>query len=162
MGNAGTERQQDRKNNILGGGVKEYLDREIPKRDTTLTIIKTTPQQDAAAVAALENIAKTSPTLSLFSIATDNCSIRVNAALDAAGIQSGGNGLPGSGGARAVLDGGLQHTAIVIDVPQNSTGFLSKDLKVIQQFEPRRNSDIPPPGAPGGTPVETMPMKRKP
>jgi len=96
-------------------------------------------------------------------IAADNCSTRVNEALDAAGVAQGGNSaIPGTAGMRLKCDGGLQGTPTVIEIPQNSTGFLSSDLKAIQQFEPTpKPSNIPPPGAPGGTPVITMPMKTK-
>jgi hypothetical protein len=63
---------------------------------------------------------------------------------------------------RLKVDGGLQGTPTVIEVPQNSTGFVASDLKAIQQFEPKpKPANIPPPGAPGGTPVITMPMKTK-
>jgi RHS repeat-associated protein len=49
MGNAEkTDRHRDNKNNIVGGGVKDYIDREGPRRNTTITIIKTTLEQDAA------------------------------------------------------------------------------------------------------------------
>lgn len=164
MGNADAERQQDRNNNILGGGVKDYLEREIPRRDTTLIIIKTTAAQDAAAAAALMDMAKTRPMLqSDVNLAADNCSTRVNEALDAAGIAQAGNPtIPGSAGLRVKVDGGLQETPTVIEVPKNSTGFLLSELKVIQQFEPKsRPSNIPAPGAPGGTPVVTMPMETK-
>lgn len=158
MGNAQGEKQSDDKNNILGGGVKDYILREIPGRDTTIVIIKTTPEQDAAAAAKLKEIAGSRDQLeSDTTILRDNCTARVNEALDAAGIQSVNNGfLPGSAGARAVVDGGLSGMATVIEVPQNSNLLLT-DSNAIQQFEPRRNSYIPPPGTPGGTPVVTMP-----
>jgi len=164
MGNAAEERQQDRNNNILGGGVRDYLEREIPRRDTTLTIIKTTAAQDAAAENALIDMAKTRPMLqSDANLAADNCSTRINEALDAAGIAGAGNpAIPGSAGLRLKVDGGLQETPTVIEVPKNSTGFLSSELKAIQQFEPKpRPANIPPPGAAGGTPIVTMPMKTR-
>jgi RHS repeat-associated protein len=161
MGNAQTERQQDGNNNIVGGGVRAYLDREAPRRDTTVIIIKTTPQQDAAAEAALINMAKTRPMLqSDATLSTDNCSTRVNEALDAAGIAKGGNpAIPGSAGDRARLDGGTGEAPVIIEVPQNQQQWLSEELKVIQQFEPRPrpSTPIPPAGTPGGTPVVTMP-----
>jgi RHS repeat-associated protein len=161
MGNAQTERQQDGNNNIVGGGVRAYLERETPRRDTTVIIIKTTPQQDAAAEAALINMAKTRPMLqSDATLSTDNCSTRVNEALDAAGIAKGGSpAIPGSAGDRARLDGGTGEAPVIIEVPQNQQQWLSEELKVIQQFEPRPrpSTPIPPAGTPGGTPVVTMP-----
>ncbi len=131
--------------------------------DTTIIIIKTTPEQDAAAAATLQNIAATRPQLaSDTSITTDNCTVRVNEALDAAGIMDVKNPMiPGSAGLRAVADGGSSGLVNVIDVPKNSNLLLT-DVNVIQQFEPKKSGYIPPPGAPGGTPVVTMPMKKKP
>ena len=61
MGNAQGEKQSDSRNNIVGGGVKDYILREIPRRDTTIVIIKTTREQDAAAAAVLQNIAASRP-----------------------------------------------------------------------------------------------------
>jgi len=162
MGNGQTERQQDGNNNILGGGVRQYLEREIPRRDTTVIIIKTTPAQDAAAEAALQNMAKTRPMLqSDATLSTDNCSTRVNEALDAAGIpKSGIPAVPGSAGERVQNEGTANDTLVkVFEVPQNQQQWLSEELKVIQQFEPRPrpSTPIPAPGTPGGTPVVIMP-----
>ncbi len=53
MGNGETTTRydhKDKKNNIIGGGVSDYLDREAPRRDTTIYIVKTTPEQDTAII----------------------------------------------------------------------------------------------------------------
>jgi hypothetical protein len=147
-----------------GGGVKDYIVREISRRDTTLIIIKTTPEQDAAIAGRLQQMATTKPMLkSDTTIAADNCSSRVNEALDAAGITRAGDpAIPVSAGLRAKVDGGLEETPTVIEIPRDQQQFQMTDPNAIQQFEPKRNSYVPPPGAPGGTPVITMPMKKKP
>lgn len=158
-GNARDEPQATENKDIVGGSVEDYIRRELPKRDTTLIIIKTTPQQDAAAAGMLEAIAGSGVQLEAETITLDNCSIRVNKALDAAGIEGVQNlspALPGSAGARAIKDGGLGGAADVIDIPKNSN-LLASDLKTIKQFEPR--SPVPRPGTAGGTPVVTMPMR---
>ncbi len=164
MGNGQSETQRDNKHNILGGSVRDYLDRESSRRNTTIIIIKTTPEQDAAIEASLRQQAANKPMLkSDTAIGADNCSTRVNEALDAAGIARAGDpAFPGSAGLRARVDGGLGEVPTVIEIPKDQQQYQMTDLQAIQQFEPRRNSSIPSPGAPGGTPVMTMPMKKKP
>lgn len=85
MGNADRGDRQDNKRNILGGGVMEYIMRESPRRDTTIIIVKTTPEQDAAIAKSMEEQAASKPQLTAGGIVSDNCSLRVNRALDAAG-----------------------------------------------------------------------------
>jgi hypothetical protein len=66
----------------LGSSLTDYVQREAPRRDTTITIIKTTPEQDKAAVdAALKQDDK-----GAINKYPDNCAARSNAILDAAGI----------------------------------------------------------------------------
>lgn len=159
MGNAERRDTRDSKNNILGGGVKDYLIRELPRRDTTITIIKTTPEQDAAAAASMESQAASKPMLGKANIFSDNCTTRVQEALDAAGISRAPQNfesVPGSAGARVIQNG---NSPTSIDIPQNSN-LTEADRQAIQQFEPARNtSPIAAPGTPGGTPVVTMPAE---
>lgn len=142
------------------GNVKDYVVGQMDKRDTVLIIIKTTPQQDAAAAAKLESIASTRPQLKSDSSTLwamgENCSTRSNEALDAAGIykpSSTDTEVPGTAGGRGVAYG---QNPEVIQVPQdgNLSNATSEKLK---QFEPR--TPLPKPGEPGGTPVVRRPMK---
>jgi RHS repeat-associated protein len=164
MGNAEMRDTRDSKNNILGGGVKDYILRELPRRNTTIVIIKTTAEQDAAAAKSMEDQAASKPMLTRGGILTDNCTTRVNEALDAAGgittpIEPGSPAVPGSAGFRAA-GSGLSPT--FIQIPQGSN-LTEADRQAIQQFEPARTtSPIPAPGTPGGTPVVTMPAQTQP
>jgi RHS repeat-associated protein len=159
MGNGERGDRRDDKNNILGGGVKDYIIRELSRRDTTIIIIKTTPEQDAAAAASMEQQAVSKPKLGKANIFNDNCTIRVQEALDVAGIgRAVGNFdfVPGSAGARVIQRG---NSPTSIDIPQDSN-LTESDRQAIQQFEPARTtSPITAPGAPGGTPVVTMPAQ---
>jgi RHS repeat-associated protein len=146
-------RGSDREN-IIRGSLKDYLKRELPNRDTKVYLIKTTPAQDAAAAQALEISDAYDPQIVSETIAADNCSLRANRGLDAAGIESGPipPNLPGSAGARAVNS---EAFAGALEIPRNSN-LLGTDLRDLRQFEPR--TPIPRPGQPGGTPVVTMRM----
>jgi RHS repeat-associated protein len=140
MGNADRGDRQDNKRNILSGGVMAYIKRESPRRATTLIIIKTTPEQDAAIAKSLEDQAVSQSQLTAGGLVSDNCSLRVNRALDAAGginmgFAAGLNApppsMPGSAGYRA-LSSGLP--AIVIDVPQNALPS-EAERSLLEQFE---------------------------
>ena len=106
----------DGKGNIMGGNLSAYLYRETQRRNTSLYIIRTTPEQDAAIERKLREIAANEPQLGEnLHIAFDNCSTRSHRGLDAGGIppalgigigQGGAssevaNHLPGSAGSRA-------------------------------------------------------------
>ena len=75
-------------NNWPGGGsLIDYLRREAPRRNTTIHVIKTTPAQDAAALAYLRKYPDTTLPGDFWSVYfSDNCSTRSNRALDAAGV----------------------------------------------------------------------------
>ncbi len=143
------------KGNIIRGSLKKYIQRELPDRDTKVFLIKTTAKQDAAAAAALEMSDALAPGLDPSRIAGDNCSVRVNQALDAAGIEPTSiPNLPGSSGRRAVNS---EAFGGAIEIPRNSN-LLGTDLRDLKQFEPR--TPIPRAGTPGGTPVVPMTMPR--
>jgi len=141
MGNGERRDTRDNKNNILGGGVKDYLIRELPRRNTTITIIKTTPEQDAAAAKSMEDQAASKPMLTRDRILSDNCTSRVNEALTAAGIPNSDlpspNPLfvPGSAGDRALQSG---NNPTVINIPQGSN-LTDAQKQAIQDFEPGGN-----------------------
>lgn len=79
----------------------------MSRRDTKIYIIKTTPQQDAAAYEALLNMDAFGPVLDMSIILADNCSVCVNRALDAAGIgQTNIPHVPGTASIRTVSDPG--------------------------------------------------------
>jgi hypothetical protein len=158
----------DSKNNIIGGSVKEYILDQSSRRNTTIIIIKTTAAQDAAAAKSMEDQAASKPMLTRDKIATDNCTVRVNQALDATGLpmrtplpmglvipDAFPPNMPGSAGLRGVENG----TSLTeLSVPQNSN-LTEADRQVIKPFEPPRT--IPAPGTPGGTPVVTMPAQTR-
>jgi hypothetical protein len=94
----------------------DYIERESPRRDTSIIIIKTTPEQDAAIAKSLEDQAASKSQLTAGGLVTDSCSLRVNQALDAAGgegiymgFAAGLNArlpsMPGSAGYRAATSG---------------------------------------------------------
>lgn len=86
-------------NTPLGSSLAAYIKREAPRRNTKIYIIKTTPEQDAAAVASLRRYTKS------LGIMSDNCSSRSNAALDAAKVPGGSvfPNIPGTAGTRAMF-----------------------------------------------------------
>jgi RHS repeat-associated protein len=97
-----------------GSSVTGYLLRESGRRDTTVYVIKTTPQQDAKALAVLRKNHKYKG----LPLTSGNCSDLSNAALDAAGIPNTPlpNVIPGSAGARAEAAG-----AAVYHLPRGFT-----------------------------------------
>lgn len=161
MGNGANEPQTDGKNNIIGGSVRDYIDREIPRRDSTIIIIKTTKEQDAAIVKELESIAASKPKLTQSGILSDNCVVRVHAALDAGQVGSSAGtatSVPGTVGNRvagtAFVNTGKKAT--IFEIPKNAN-LNQQQLQVMRQFEPR--TPLPKPGSPGGTPVVTRPAR---
>jgi len=169
FGNADHDRVGERStdfNDIWRGEVRDYVLRELPRRDTRIYIIKTTAQQDEAAAAMLDAIATSGQTLTQEGILSDNCSVRVNKALDAAGIEKPpiSATIPGSAGLRVIKDPATADITRVIDVPQNSN-LTQSDRNAIKPFEStkiRPNNPIPKPGTPGGTPVERMRARTRP
>jgi hypothetical protein len=104
-----------------GSSLSKYLQREAPRRNTVVYVIKTTPAQDAAALAELQ---KSGECYRKLPKAFGNCSDISNRALTAAGIPElppnldfpGLDSLfPGSAGDRAASAG-----ATPINIPQNS------------------------------------------
>jgi RHS repeat-associated protein len=133
----------------LGSSASDYVSKQSSNRDSTITIIKTTPEQDAAAAKYLTDTAASGKSLG---IATDNCSSRTNGALDAAGIPGltvpvaipatpvtpGGlvnvpapTNIPGTAGARAAAAGGT-----TITVPKGSTTVPQQ----VKQFDPPKKT----------------------
>jgi len=92
----------------LGSSATEYLEAQSSYRDQELTIIQTTPEQDAAFVAAFARAAADG-----FDLTGNNCADAVNQGLDAAGIPSSLGGaldsLPGTGGRRAQAESSRQN-----------------------------------------------------
>jgi RHS repeat-associated protein len=118
-----------------GSSAYGYLQRQTPRRDTTAYVIPTSPQQDAAALAAL----KAGVGKPLAGVASDNCSTRSNGALHAAGVplpfepNSGfyyPETVPGSAGFRAQLAG-----AAGFAFPKGA--FPANYPSALKQFEPR-------------------------
>lgn len=164
FGNADRGRVGERStefHDIVRGDVKDYIIRELPRRDTTIFIIKTTEAQDNAAAGMLDAIAGSGKTLTRDDIASDNCSTRVNKALDAAGIEGIpiSSVFPGTAGVRAVSDPAVGMFTQVTEITKNSN-LTKTDLDKIKPFEAR--ASLPQPGQPGGTPVITMPMRKRP
>ncbi len=122
-----------------GSSLQAYLLREAPRRNTDIYVLKTTPEQDKAALAYLKSHGNTRVKLPYIG---GNCSNISNNALNAAGIPSlpfiwGGDthpgitppDLPGTAGDRAAL-AGAQHFSMPLN-SQNVPGALS-------QFEPKK------------------------
>jgi hypothetical protein len=121
-------------NTPCGSSLSKYLQREAPRRNTVVYIIKTTPAQDAAALAELKSLGNCQRILPL-----GNCSDISNHALTAAGIPAVppwlfnsnpllyGTAMPGSSGTRAAAAG-----ATPINIPQNSPTLPGG----LQGFEP--------------------------
>ena len=124
-------------NTPLGSSTTDFLKMESGRRDQTVTVIKTTPDQDQAAVNALMKADQRGG----INLAPDNCSCRSNEALDAAGVPQAHNlsnpitpidslpaSIPGSAGARAQAVPGSQTTVI----PKGSTTVPAN----LNQFNP--------------------------
>jgi hypothetical protein len=122
-----------------GSSLSDYVRREVDRRDTTIYILPTTPQQDAAVLAYLQRYPNTSLPSGWFNtLFADNCSVRSNEALDAAGtpqnlllVTPGGEAfmppsLPASAGLRAQMAG-----ASVIKIPRGSQHY----PPALRQFE---------------------------
>jgi len=150
MGNAEkTDRHRDNKNNIIGGGAKDYIDREGPRRNTTITIIKTTLEQDAAVEKSMVEQARDKPKLEsgIKITVADNCSTRVNEALDAAGINSAVEppipSMPGSAGFRAI-GSGQEYQVIQVPKGSNYDSLSDADKTKIREFEPIEDRKMKP------------------
>jgi RHS repeat-associated protein len=134
-------------NTPAGSSLVDYLIRESSRRDTTVYIIPTTPEQDAAAFASLMQPSHAKSLGWVF----DNCASRSNAALDAADIPNVVktwvfSDKPGWAGNRAKegMSVFLPKNAPVFDVP-----FL--------QFEPGQFAGVPSAGSNNlGTPVPAV------
>ncbi len=73
----------------FGSSFTDYLESQSEYRDQEVTIIETTPEEDAAFIAAFEAAASAG-----YDFLNNNCETAVNAGLDAAGVE--GEGAPGS------------------------------------------------------------------
>jgi hypothetical protein len=131
----------------LGSSPSAYIEREAPKRDTTLYVIKTTPAQDKAAVDALLKQDEKGG----IGVTSDNCSSRSNCALDAVGVPNAPGtvnpagptvypanpGMPGTAGKRA--DQLPKDKVTRIEVPKGSTTVPAE----VKQFEPKTPNPDP-------------------
>ena len=75
----------------LGSSVTSYVASQSQYRNQQITIIPTSPQQDAA---ALQNLYGQGCKNCVGYV--DNCAVRTNSALEAAGLRTGATGFPGS------------------------------------------------------------------
>ena len=91
--------------NLIGGPVSDYISREASRRSSKLYIIPTTREQDDAAFRRAVDIDYFRPPLDYTNIIGDNCSLRSNQILDAAGIPNNNwffpDTYPGTAGSRA-------------------------------------------------------------
>lgn len=127
-----------------GTSLAAYIYAQSSRRDQTVYIIHTTPAQDAAAMAYFKQFHTWRlPPGYYNAVVKDNCSIRSNRALDAAGTPNVDifgapmvdnqdlpmqPNIPGSAGARALAAG-----ADVYEIPMGSTAL----PRVVGGFEPR-------------------------
>ena len=126
----------------LGSSVSDFLEDQVKYRDLMLTVIKTTPKQDAAAVNYLTT---EHPNEMDVSKSLNNCAARTKGALAGAGITlsdpatfgiTSPPSLPGNVAASAAVVAG----AITIVVPQGGT----VPDNFISQFEPTQGGQCRP------------------
>jgi RHS repeat-associated protein len=137
----------------LGSSLADYIEREAPRRDTTISIIRTTPEQDKAVV---ESILKQDAERGGIDKYPDNCALRTNKALDAGGIPqvptvvvptAGGDpvvvqadpAMPGTAGKRASAAAAQGEKVETVKIPKGTTTVPEK----LQQFEPATPSKDP-------------------
>ena len=138
----------------LGSSTTDYLSQQSSRRDTTVYVIKTTPEQDQAAV----NAAMQQDQKGALNVYPDNCSARANPMLDAAGIPPAqgpinptgptstpgpDTSIPGAAGQRAQQMQDNNPGAVQkIDIPKGSSVPRSLD-----QFNPgkKQNPQLPKP-----------------
>jgi len=137
----------------LGSSTTDYLQGQASRRDQTVTVIKTTPEQDQAAYDALMKQNDKGG----INVYPDNCSARSNAALDAAGVPTGGPDMtkPGQQSPLPVVpqnpDPSMPGTAgkRAEGVPGSQTTVIPKGSKDIpgnlNQFNPKPGTPPPPP-----------------
>jgi hypothetical protein len=112
----------------LGGSVTDYLTSQGDVRIQQVTIIPTTPLQDAAAAAYINSSHSNNDDISMF----DNCAVRTNQILNAAGIAT--NGIPFPGGTARDVQSIPGATTYII--PQD--GSIPKSLKnILLRFNPK-------------------------
>ncbi len=114
--------------NIIGGLPQDYIAREVSRRNTTLWVIPTSPEQDQRAFEAALDLDYFGVELNRGGILFDNCSIRSNRILDAAGIPNNNwlpDFIPGTAGSRANDFG-----AALYFIPQGP------DIRVVPGFSP--------------------------
>ncbi len=107
-----------------GSSVTDYLKRESKVRVQQVTVLKTSEKQDAAAIQEIDKHADMSVGL------LDNCAVRTNQVLEAAGIPVAGIPFPGG----VARDAAAQPNAVTYTVPQN--GEMPKGLaEIVNKFE---------------------------
>jgi RHS repeat-associated protein len=90
--------------NIIGGSPEDYFAREASRRNTTIWVIRTSPEQDQQAFQQALDIDYFGSPLDRGGLLFDNCSIRSHRILDAAGIPNNNwlpDFIPGTVGGRA-------------------------------------------------------------
>lgn len=121
----------------LGSSLTEYLQREAPRRNTSVVIINTTPEQEAMINQHLSGLpAKLSPRIfGIIPDPTDSCATRTHDALSAGGLTDPytiGSSFPTDVTAQA----GLWRQALggeTVFIPKNSTAIPSS----LNQFNPK-------------------------
>jgi uncharacterized protein RhaS with RHS repeats len=139
----------DGNNTARGSSVTDYLNRKLGRRDTTLTILKTTPEQEKAIMDYLDSLAGKPLTNEFPDYLDDNCAVRTSDALARAGLPlmrltGGKDPFYAPSMSSPALPLAVQQQAEYwknrlggqsIEVPMNSD--LSGVLPSVQQFEPR-------------------------
>ena len=128
-----------------GSSVADYLNRELGRRDTTLTVVKTTREQEEKILEHMKSLEGKSLTNDFPDYLLDNCAVRVSNALSNANLPLV-RWNPRGGGARTtppILPLSVQEQAefwkdrlggTSISVPANTD--LSNVLPKVEQFEP--------------------------
>ncbi|MBU2714126.1 RHS repeat-associated core domain-containing protein, partial [Zooshikella harenae] len=122
----------------LGSSTSDYLKREAPRRNTVVTVIPATAEQDKAALNYLKQYPdNTLPDWRVGLITGENCATRTSGALSAAGLAEGKTISPfnviSMGGAAARVTGGKHY--IVPKTPIESSPVIPTELN---QFEPKQ------------------------
>lgn len=125
-------------NTAKGSSVSDYLTRESKVREQTVTVLSTTPKQDAAAIKQIDSY----PNMNVGLV--DNCAVHTSEVLTAAGVNVS-EPFPG-GVARAAA---AQPNSVTYTIPQNGAipPGLTKELGKFEQpqkkAEPPKTNELP-------------------
>jgi len=131
----------------LGSSTTQYITEQSAFRTQTVSIITTTPSQDAKAV----NFIQTSQSQNTASI-IDNCAVKTNLIINASGVVTNISHFP----ATTLLNVALKPGVKTYVIPQN--GQIPKDLQnILTRFDPPKPPPPPPLPSPKPAPSADRP-----